>query len=315
MHSRVVYLLLTDYELPVDADDDLVESDNIELQIVRGMSEVSAQLRQIALRQITSSITTNLYRKPSTHDLNALQCAVEGIVTRLDRWRSIFPILGQDRSAYETIQWRDLNYFRERLKCFRPLALLSKGNASHPWMDACQEAATHVVKLYRSLWTNDKFVLNWTCVHDMMSAGFTLLYCGLAQTDAQRKVEVSDMTACVSETLSHIAEKWPSVNRHVSVFRALAGQVADSMQLDAGDTNLEAMDLTIEGAHPPENPEPLVWGPDSGHQADVWDAALVAFLDEPFDIGTIDWGTVDWGALDWDAMGVDHGEHNFGAQE
>lgn len=308
------------WKLPVDADDDLVESGNGDAQILRGMSEVTAQLRQIHLRQISSKIGSRIYRKPATHDLGALEIAVVGILSELDHWRDSFPLILKPQSAYETLHWRNLNYYRERLKCFRPLALLGKGGniqAHIAALKACQEASGQVAMLYQTIRASDKLILNWTCVHDMMSAGFTLLYCGLAQAEASRRQEMlpedwerqlshmRSMTECIIDTLSHISEGWATVSTHTKVFKGLACQVADSMRSADPATIDGSRVQDIANSHlGTEGTQGIGHDTGCGHQADVWDAAMVAFLNEPLDLGSIDWG-----AVDWDAMGLVHGEH------
>ena len=148
--------------------------------------------------------------------------------------------------------------------------------------------------------------MNWTCVHDMMSAGFTDLYCGIVQRDnaqeeehgnwAQRALNIQQTTSAIIDILSYIAVKWPLVETHVHMFRTLAGRVDDSMRVGAAERELRA--------HYIDDALGAVVAGDShrnsgvDHPADVWDAAMAAFLDQPLDLGNIDWGTVDWEAME-----------------
>ncbi|CAH0055859.1 unnamed protein product [Clonostachys solani] len=291
-------------QLPIDADDDLIESTNIDSQVLRGMSEVSAQLRK------------TLYRKPANHTYGALQASVEPILEDLSNWRVSFPMLVSPRSVYETTHWRDLNFYRERLKCFRPFILLGKENDAPFYRDslhACQEASSKVASLYMDLRTSDKLVLNWTCVHDMMSAGFTMLFCALLSRDllpprdraiestwVKKYEDFEQSVACILDTLSHIAERWPTVERHVSVFKALANRVTDSVRPGATSSNDEGAWPRMMGpAGPFTQSEDMAQDSEIlGHQAEVWDAAMVSFLNEPFDLGSINWGTVEWDSSD-----------------
>jgi hypothetical protein len=272
------------------------------------MSEVSAQLRQIRLRQITSKIITRLYRKGSILDTHALHGAVENILADLDQWRNSFPLLMPARNAYETLQWRELNYYRERLKCFRPLVLAKHDYAletSKTYLDSCQQAVEEVAFLYQAMRASEKLVLNWTCVHDMMSAGFTLLYCGLVRQEIARRGEsmgvstdeqstrIWTTTEIIMDTLSHIARRWRTVEKHVQVFKALADRVADSLQ----SATSEASRVGPRATNIIYSPGGY-WDGQAGHQAEMWDAAVVAFLNEPLDLGNIDWGAVDWDAVE-----------------
>ncbi|CAG9950226.1 unnamed protein product [Clonostachys rosea f. rosea IK726] len=44
-----------------------------------------------------------------------------------------------------------------------------------------------------------------------------------------------------------------------------------------------------------------------GHQAEVLDAAMVSFLNEPFDFGSINWGTVEWDSSDLSDLMINAG--------
>ncbi|KAL3441530.1 fungal-specific transcription factor domain-containing protein [Aspergillus insuetus] len=294
-------------ELPIDADDDLITTGNIDGQMLRGMSEVSAQLRQIQLRRITSKIGTLLYRKAANWQDSDPAKMVDEIIDELDQWRRRFPIVSQPHNVYESIQWRDLNYFRECLKCFRVLALQSPEYGTS-YLDRVTEAASQVVMLYQAMRTKDNLILNWTCVHDMMSAGFTNLYCGIARRDVARN---DNMTACswqekwstihsttlaVIEVLSYIADKWPTATTHVRVFEALATKVAHSMEPTLLGTSNIVLRPTA-AVRPSGLEDAGSWDADFGRYAEMWDAALAAFLDEPLDLGNIDWGAVDWDAM------------------
>lgn len=264
------------------------------------------------LRQITSRIGALLYRRAASCHSNILLGRVNEILSDLDRWRGAFPILARAQNAYETTHWRDLNYYRERLKCHRLLMLLKEdhvtGDGTTP-LESCQEAASQVALLYSGMRTSETLILNWTCVHDMMSAGFTVLYCGLARQEAAQRGEtltepwdeqasrIRTTTNTIVDTLSHIATRWATVGKHVRVFKALADRVDAAMQpvpssevctLGPRTTNVN---LPPDGAHPGAS-----WLDDFGYQAEMWDAAMIAFLNEPVDLGNIDWGVVDWNA-------------------
>ncbi|KAJ3546092.1 hypothetical protein NM208_g2186 [Fusarium decemcellulare] len=290
-------------EFPIDADDDLIESGNIDAQLLRGMSEVSAQLRQIRLRKITSMIGTRLYRTTANRSHCDLRNTVDGILHNLQMWHDEFPVLAEPRNIYEHVHWRDLNYYRERLKCFRLLMLARKDRSDEGCLKNCYEAAAQVALLYQSIRTSDKLIMNWTCVHDMMSAGFTNLYCGIIQRDSAREegfvswgiraLDIRYTTGVILDTLSYIAEKWPPVENHAHVFRTLACRVDTSMM--ARRTGTEAWRPREASAAELAEDSQLDRGVD--HHADMWDAAMAAFLDQPLDLGNIDWGSVDWDAM------------------
>jgi hypothetical protein len=289
--------------------------------MLRGTSEVAAQLRHIRLRQITTKIGTRLYRQSSNRGAVDLQSTVSDIVSDLDRWRLSFPVLSQPRNAYETSEWRDLNYSRERLKCYRLLVLTTRrqehtnnGGLATENLRHAVDAASQIAILYRALRTADKLILNWTCVYDMMSAGFTALYCVIALRQLSQEAEssgrhpadtapdISEMINAIIDTLQYIVVKWPTVNRHCQAFKALTQRVFASGQQQSshGAVGVESQAGSVMAPNAvfSDDNGPLRETPFSG-SADVWDAALAAFLDEPLNMENIEWG-----AIDWDAVGL-----------
>ncbi|KAF7551169.1 hypothetical protein G7Z17_g5208 [Cylindrodendrum hubeiense] len=295
-----------DIGLPTDADDDLVETRQIETQVFRGSSEVSIQLRHIRLRQITSRISTCLLRPPLDESSDEAQVTIEQILTDLDNWQQSFPLVQEARNTYETTQWRDLNYHRERLKCFRFLVLSRKRGqrfGDDLVMQHCLEAAAHVPMLYQEILASEKLILNWTCVHDIMSAGFTMLYCGLGYREAMRRwPHVSNdtwnqhwslirrSTSSAIGILAHIADKWASVERHVRVFKALAGRVADLIQV----TQLNPTESAQEAADPCP---PLIGGEINPLAMDETWFSGISYPSNVPDIGEMDWNDIDWDAV------------------
>jgi hypothetical protein len=293
-------------QLPVDADDDLIESRKEEDQILRGSSEVAAQLRQIRLRRITARIGTQVYRHVPSRQPHQLLEAVEAVDADLAQWRTEFPLLAEPRTVYETAQWRDLNYFRERLKLYRLLVLAGGGlegargsgtlaanvaNALH--------AAEQITTLYQSLRTADKLILNWTCVHDMMSAGFSTLCCGIAQRQLSTvATDTSDTIRAVIGILEHIAERWLPVRNHLEAFRTLAARVAESDQHAVRGEPVPTSTTTTAAVGYGGNGPEAVGGEGAFAGGAMWDAAMAAFLDAPLDLGNIEWGAIDWDAME-----------------
>lgn len=284
--------------------------------MLRGPSEVAAQLRQIGLRRITARIGTQLYRQLPDRHPRDLQAAMSAVEADLDRWREAFPVLAETRTVYETTQWRDLNYFRERLKCYRLLVLTcggpdnthASGNLAANMFHALH-AADQITKLYQSLRTADKLILNWTCVHDMMSAGFSTLCCGIAQRQLSATTsDTSETIRAVIGILEYIAERWAPVRSHLEAFRTLARRVAEPDQQTVPQDESRAF-LTTEVTAAAGDIGGAGGGPEftgggfggegaSAAGASMWDAAMAAFLDAPLDLDSIEWGAIDWGAME-----------------
>lgn len=84
--------------------------------------------------------------------------------------------------------------------------------------------------------------MNWTCVHDIISAGFTSLYCALMTFESRRGGDggaedlpetqgtlLEAVSACV-EILGRIAATWKTVDRHLRTFDALSKAVQKLIQ-------------------------------------------------------------------------------------
>ncbi|KAF9871166.1 hypothetical protein CkaCkLH20_11335 [Colletotrichum karsti] len=152
--------------------------------------------------------------------------------------------------------------------------------------------------------TSDKLVMNWTCVHDVMSAGFTVLYCGLSRQDLTRNHAVSlqawnrqlsmilEITSSIIDTLAHIAETWTSVGKHIRIFKALAGKVVDSLQstfvVDLGGDAASIAPLRNTGEQGPTGDFST-----EIHQAQSWNMPP-AFSDNMLNLDNIDWSMIDW---------------------
>ncbi|KAH8891201.1 hypothetical protein GQ53DRAFT_841609 [Thozetella sp. PMI_491] len=170
-------------ELPYDADDDLVgNSEFLRLQSSRGLSEAGIQLRQIRIRQFTSQIQQALVaqeRKPQ-EPVNHIFLP---ILDELDEWRkTIDPGVVTSGGIYATEAWVDLSYQKERLSCLRAMVLSFQRGAQTSDsklrdVGMCLHAAVQVVQCYQNLASSDQRVMNWTCVQDILTSGFVILYC------------------------------------------------------------------------------------------------------------------------------------------
>lgn len=280
----------------MDADDDLIESGSVNNQILRGFSEVSVQSRHIELRRITSHMRSHLFHAQVDTPCSSIHSMSNHVITRLDHWRDAFPLLHEPCSVYESKHWRDLNYSRERLRCFRFLFLLERTRKKEAFgsgscLKLALEAASQVASLYHQIKGTNKLVMNWTCVHDVLSAGFTVLYCGLIygesdgawsdslQAWTELRSLILDSIASISETLSHIAEHWAVVGKHLLVFRTLAGRVSDAIQ-----TRHSLMEYASD------------WQQLGDLSGENWELPM-GFPEHVNGLDHIDWSQVDWTSI------------------
>lgn len=316
--------------MPFDADDDLIETHSIDEQDIRGLSETSIQRRHIQLRRITTKIRTDLYRRriPTSKGDHDLEERAAKVLEELDDWRLNISGLGVSRSAYETDQWRDLNYYRERLKCFR--ALLQPDRITRMTvsqlelhLDDCLKASMGITRCYQELRASDRLVMNWSCVHDIMSAGFSALYCSLTWYDSIRSQQqwVLDCSALVDESirtcidmLGYISEEWRIVGKHLDVFRTLASRVLGLLgQQPQHDFPSSLLMPSLEVRLEPGGSEFHALGAEEVGEANIelWatekansglSGVLMGPVSEAFTIDGLDWQDFDWTNFDWQSI-------------
>lgn len=325
--------------MPFDADDDLVEACSIEEQDLRGLSETSIQRRHIQLRRITTKIRTDLYRRrpSSSNDMDGLEARTAKVLGELDDWRLAIPGLGVCRSVYETDQWRDLNYYRERLKCVRALIQPDRiaqvtGSQLESHLDDCLKASMGITRCYQELRASDRLVMNWSCVHDIMSAGFSVLYCGLTWYDSVRSRQQWEQQSCPAlieeairacvDMLAYISEEWRVVGKHLGVFRTLASRVLGLLgQQQPQHAFHQPSSLLVPPALGAPGLEPAggsefqalgaeevgeanieLWASERGNMAGGLSEVLMGPVSEAFTIDGMDWQDFDWTNFDWQAI-------------
>ena len=134
-------------ELPVDADDEEIKSmdvsgsfgnlDSIPNTIAQGRSnksansEMSVFLSCLRLRNITSNIQkfrrknehanyyANLYSIESITASGRIHADLEELLSKLESWRCSVPFFANPRTLYETQEWYDLLFLREKLMLIR----------------------------------------------------------------------------------------------------------------------------------------------------------------------------------------------------
>ncbi|KAF9895347.1 hypothetical protein FE257_000251 [Aspergillus nanangensis] len=231
-------------EPPIDADDEFIcFPDCIALQEARGLSEVSMQVRHIKIRQFSSRIQHILSRKyATTTEWRSLE--LNEVLTELDEWRASIPPMLSGQNIYQTESWVDLNYHKERLSCLKALAFPPSPGSSDfasEHIRLCLVAAIGVVQSYVGLTSCDERVMNWMCVQDMLSSGFTALYClhlvcnvqGLGSSYVpdsslvghEMITESLDAIATCSTFLSHISGRWKTVMKQERLFSTLAAEI------------------------------------------------------------------------------------------
>lgn len=149
-------------------------------------------------------------------------------------------------NAYETKEYLDINFHRERMNFLSNLVLPS-GTEKNP---AC--AKTHVEHLWQYTLPSHQMLLayrkqsddgflipNWTYVQGALKRGFGILYCALTIQDSRRQRDQStgllhsELDTVVQalrfcgESLAHITTQWQTVKRHAAAFMQMSESVLE----------------------------------------------------------------------------------------
>lgn len=229
-------------QLPIDADDDLIDSNEPELQQYRGLSEVAVQIRHIKIRQITTRIQA-ISRKRNI-DFPSDKMALNDIINDLDRWKNSIYISPGGGNPYNSVQWIDLNYYKEKLSCYKIMIIPPQGQKTTLHLSTldeirrCLESAAEIPHCYRDLPWGEWRMMNWTCVQDLLSSGFIMLYClhvihelsQLPDSDPNHIVvtigdpwfqKTFDSLYCCNSILSRISQHWRTVRNQQRIFEIL----------------------------------------------------------------------------------------------
>lgn len=234
-------------QYPIDADDDLIASNIPDDQKSRGLSEMSAHLRQIAIRRITSKVQSRLYRSITPSDFETREKIAHELLADLDTWRQSVLPASEVQSPYQTTTWANLNYERERLSCLKALVLPNRVQpdpGSLKYIMPCLDSAMRVLHYYGELCSNDRLMMNWTGVQDLLGSGFVLLFCILIVHSGTQRTEISPLHAdeekvykdaidtieLCSDLLSQIAMQWNTVKQHQHIFHLLSQEIKRQIQ-------------------------------------------------------------------------------------
>ncbi|KAL2106944.1 hypothetical protein VUR80DRAFT_5455 [Thermomyces stellatus] len=239
-------------------------------------------------------------------------------LSALDHWRSTFPIISTPCNVYETPEWRDLNYYRELLSLYRAVALPrglkepGTGSRFNIYLKPCMQAAMQVIRAYQALHVAEKLVMNWTCVHDVISAGFASLYCALVTFESCHSegsmddlLETKDtlleaVSTCV-QILGHIAKFWRTVDKHLRTFDALSKAVLKLIHEQPCFTSGSGSNEKASGMQSSVSAAPLA----NAISDQPLDSAEVEGLGWSLQSSDYDAGLlsgIDWDSVDWEAI-------------
>ncbi|KAL3480934.1 fungal-specific transcription factor domain-containing protein [Aspergillus californicus] len=228
--------------LPVDASDDQLEAaeGSVELnvfQIVPGhltnSTDLSAFFLCIRLRQITSKIHSLFqFRGPPSLDSPSatapgrIYSDLYSILDELDEWRRSAPVFDQPKCLYESQQWYDLRWMRERLLLVRKaMDLVPKRNNIPPpdLLALCLEYAIGTITIFCPLYDGREVTYTRSYFQTLFTAGLSVVFYLSVVTDLSPST-VSQATGALGQcerVLGQMGYELPDAAQYVAVYEAL----------------------------------------------------------------------------------------------
>lgn len=242
-------LAIADEDITVEPPWDLNDDDIAAGRLSQlGSSEATVLVRHIDLRKISSAAQTMLFANRESS--SRLSVETEGIVRRLlnqlDSWRSTCALIVTPVNSFETIDFVDINYHRERMRIssavITPLEAQPPNihEAFYAW--SCLESATHILDCYSRLQQSGALVVNWTYIRDVLQSGFLILFSGLQfvrirtpEEENQRHGKINSIRQAISScrnTLENISQQWRTVVPHRIAFVKLSDEVNKALDAE-----------------------------------------------------------------------------------
>lgn len=241
--------------MPVDADDEDLEAladpsmpaQSLDSWIGRSNasqpSEMTVFLLCVRLRKVSSRIHTEFCRLreecilPSQQHvtIGRIYITLDELVDELGTWRASAPIFANPTCLYETREWHDLLYARERLYLIRrAVDLVPRRGGILPWYfsSLLLHAALPVIEQYSTM-CHAKNIITHTrnYFHMMFTAGLSVIFCITSAANIMHKDllrSAQGLRACES-TLADMANRIAETQPYVTVFAALHKDVARKM--------------------------------------------------------------------------------------
>ncbi|RFU26329.1 hypothetical protein B7463_g10002, partial [Scytalidium lignicola] len=214
-----------DVELPIDIDDEALESANSSISYP-GQSSISSAIHLFQLAIITTDIKLHLYRV--CQDLNRipwprnLDTWRERIFKALNDWKASVPGLNSSKTAF--LNYLYISYHRTIMLLFRPSPRFPR--LSTDTARICSASAIQAIQIFESLQRYGRMQYTVLTVHDAFLSGLTMLYSAQVLCEADGKdllIQLpNDIKRC-SSVLSVIADQgWPHAKRSLNIFNIVS---------------------------------------------------------------------------------------------
>jgi hypothetical protein len=200
-------------------------------------TEMSVFCACLRLRQITSRIQSKFGMKEVSSSVGSSLLATGVIYSELDEllgdlqhWRLDTPIFQSPRTLYETQEWYDLLYFRERLQLIRKaIDIVPKRNNIPPrdLLSLCLQSAVRAITAFWKLFEIKKITYTRSYFQMLFTAGFSVMYClsVVKDIDTESIKASTDAVITCGGVLKQMGVDLPDAERYVAVYEALSGYI------------------------------------------------------------------------------------------
>ncbi|KAL4870275.1 hypothetical protein BDV12DRAFT_195654 [Aspergillus spectabilis] len=241
--GRPVALLEDDItiDLPINQDDGLIEAG--EPETPGQYTEVTNLLRHTLLRRLgtNAQIALNRWARQRAPLTDQIETASTW-TSSLEAWYNSSAVKPTPTNAYETKEYLDINFHRERMKFLSYLVLPSDtqktaASIEHLWEYTL--SAYQILLVYQKQSSDGFLAPNWTYVQDVLKPGFGILYCAVGIPEQRRRnnedvgllrLEINTVVNALKlcgETLSQITAQWQTVKRHAAAFMQISEAVLE----------------------------------------------------------------------------------------
>lgn len=281
-------------ELPINQDDDKLETS--EPEAVGQYTEVTNLIRHILLRRLGTNarIALNRVSRQGASLADKIETA-KAWNDALEAWYNSSVVKSSPSNAYETKEYLDINFHRERMKFLSYLAL----PAPHWQVTPCIEhlwqytlSAHQILLAYQKQSSDGYLVPNWTYVQDVLKCGFGILFCAVGIPEQRRRnnerigllpaeldTVVNSLKLC-GQTLSQITIQWHTVKRHADAFTQMSEAVLELIASTTRNVTRAQSEADADGDKVPNSEEMLDWNFDAFDSTlDMFQAGAVQFTD------------------------------------